>query len=573
MSGGKDVPAGHVFISYVRENSSEVDCLQRNLESVGIRVWRDTADLWPGEDWRAKIRDAIVNEALVFIACFSQKSTARQKSYQNEELTLAIEQLRLRRPNEPWLIPVRLDDCEIPDLEIGRGRSLASIQHADLFGDRSAEASERLIVAVLRILKRQGSGLSVQKTEISDTVVNSGAELPHLSHDRHPTEVNAKQDDTKVDGATGTATGNIGPYIGETLGHTRSISNFDPLLAAARNRPTAVAITGDPGTWRVRLMRLFILQLARRGATVVIIDPNGEARSLARELQAHGHNARVLQLGATSPAGILDPFSLSNDVLEKRFMAIEVLRLLLPRMSEERESAMIQAVTAVASRERPSLGKVVRYLEDSAEPVSQNLGIYLHSMTEKRLARLYFAPRGGTEIDLAESTTVLELEGLILPDATAPNRAEYSYEQRESVILLYLATKLSHRLLTAASFHSPRAIFLDEAWAVTSMPEGARLMLEISQIGHSDNTTLILVSRTTSGLLSEQITRCISSVFAFRSSDEAEIPKVMALLGVAASDANQSVIRRLRNEECIYRDLKDEVGTMKIDVIPDEMQH
>ena len=535
MSGGKDVPAGHVFISYVRENSSEVDCLQRNLESVGIRVWRDTADLWPGEDWRAKIRDAIVNEALVFIACFSQKSTARQKSYQNEELTLAIEQLRLRRPNEPWLIPVRLDDCEIPDLDIGRGRSLVSIQHADLFGDRSAEASERLIVAVLRILKRQGSGLSV--------------------------------------GATGTATGSIGPYIGETLGHTRSISNFDPLLAAARNRPTAVAITGDPGTWRVRLMRLFILQLARRGATVVIIDPNGEARSLASELRAHGHNARVLQLGATSPPGILDPFSLSNDVLEKRFMAIEVLRLLLPRMSEERENAMIQAVTAVASRERPSLGKVVRYLEDSAEPVSQNLGIYLHSMTEKRLARLYFAPRGGTEIDLAESTTVLELEGLTLPDATAPNRAEYSYEQRESVILLYLATKLSHRLLTAASFHSPRAIFLDEAWAVTSMPEGARLMLEISQIGHSDNTTLVLVSRTASGLLSEQITRCISSVFAFRSSDEAEIPKVMALLGVAASDANQSVIRRLRNEECIYRDLKDEVGTMKIDVIPNEMQH
>ena len=35
-------------------------------------MWRDTADLWPGEDWRAKIRQAIICNALVFIACFSQ---------------------------------------------------------------------------------------------------------------------------------------------------------------------------------------------------------------------------------------------------------------------------------------------------------------------------------------------------------------------------------------------------------------------------------------------------------------------------------------------------------------------
>ena len=35
----------------------------------------------------------------------------------------------------------------------------------------------------------------------------------------------------------------IGPYVGETLGRARSIVHFDPLVAAARNRPTAVAIT------------------------------------------------------------------------------------------------------------------------------------------------------------------------------------------------------------------------------------------------------------------------------------------------------------------------------------------
>ena len=115
-------------------------------------MWRDTADLWPGEDWRVIIRRAITDNALVFVACFSHASLARGKSYQNEELTLAIEQLRLRPPQNPWLIPVRFDECEIPDRDIGGGRTLTSIQRADLFGKRTNESAARLVASVLRIL-------------------------------------------------------------------------------------------------------------------------------------------------------------------------------------------------------------------------------------------------------------------------------------------------------------------------------------------------------------------------------------------------------------------------------------
>ena len=150
-------PIGHAFISYVREDSHRVDWLQQELEAGGIPVWRDTANLWPGEDWRAKIRQAITDDALVFIACFSRASLTRLKTYQNEELILAIEQLRLRRPDDRWLIPVRLDECDIPDRDIGGGRTLASIQRADLFGDHSSQGVTRLIATILRILGRSTS--------------------------------------------------------------------------------------------------------------------------------------------------------------------------------------------------------------------------------------------------------------------------------------------------------------------------------------------------------------------------------------------------------------------------------
>lgn len=151
---GRKHVSGHVFMSYIREDSHHVDQLQEALQAAGIPVWRDKFDLWPGEDWRTKIRRAITDNALVFIACFSNASLARSKSNQNRELALAIEQMQLRRPDEPWLIPVRFDDCMIPDWEIGGGRTLGSIQPADLFGDRADEGAARLVAAILRILEQ-----------------------------------------------------------------------------------------------------------------------------------------------------------------------------------------------------------------------------------------------------------------------------------------------------------------------------------------------------------------------------------------------------------------------------------
>jgi WD40 repeat protein len=165
---GYDVPVdsphrGHAFISYVREDSDEVDELQHMLEAAGVPVWRDTASLWPGEDWHSKIRDAITRDALVFIACFSNHGAARRKSYMNEELLLAVDQLRLRQPDDPWLIPVRFDDCPIPDFELGPIRTLASIHRADLFGSDHDRAAARLIAAVQRLLRRPPEGFTVNR--------------------------------------------------------------------------------------------------------------------------------------------------------------------------------------------------------------------------------------------------------------------------------------------------------------------------------------------------------------------------------------------------------------------------
>jgi hypothetical protein len=362
----------------------------------------------------------------------------------------------------------------------------------------------------------------------------------------------------------------IGPYIGETLGRARSVVHFDPMLAAARNRPTAIAVTGEPGGGKTTLALLMIYQLALRGATVAVIDPKGDAESLVEYLSKSGRKARILPLGSAAP-GLLDPFSFGDDLAEKRTMATETLRLLLPRMSEERESAMIQAVGAVAGGSRPSLGKVVRYLEQAEDPAWKNLGAVMRSVSEMRLARLCFAPAGGQQIDAEGWTTVFTLGGLTLPDTTTA-RDDYSYEQRLSVALLYLVSQFARRLLNGIERTKPKAIFLDEAWAITSTPEGAKLVPEVSRMGRSRNTALILVSQNAGDLLNEQVTNCLSGVFAFRSTERGEVANVMSLLGVAPSDEHKAALRSLGNGECIFRDLDDRAGRIGIDLVSDELR-
>ncbi|HJY74171.1 MAG TPA: toll/interleukin-1 receptor domain-containing protein, partial [Streptosporangiaceae bacterium] len=151
---GQDTPEvpGHAFISYVREDANRVKRLVQILEAARIKVWQDTADILPGQDWQNAIKDAIKTGSLAFIACFSENSQHRQKTFQNEELILAAEEMRQHQYGVTWLIPVRFADCDIPPIDLGNHRTLRSLHRVDLFGRTWELGAVRLTTAVLNIL-------------------------------------------------------------------------------------------------------------------------------------------------------------------------------------------------------------------------------------------------------------------------------------------------------------------------------------------------------------------------------------------------------------------------------------
>jgi hypothetical protein len=145
---GAKIPsmAGHIFISYVRDNTDVVKRLAADLTSRGAIVWLDRERLAPGQRWREEIRRAIESCDL-FLACFSTEYSDRETSYLNEELTFAIDQLRQRPTDRAWFIPVVLSGTT-PDRRISGVETLWDIQRVDLQADWEAGVESIARIAI-----------------------------------------------------------------------------------------------------------------------------------------------------------------------------------------------------------------------------------------------------------------------------------------------------------------------------------------------------------------------------------------------------------------------------------------
>ncbi len=103
---------GNIFISYAREDKSVALEIYDALKAKGFSLWIDAKNLLPGQEWKIEIVKAI-RESDVFIACLSNHSVGK-RGYIQAEFKKALEVAEEMPEGEIFIIPVRLDDCEVP---------------------------------------------------------------------------------------------------------------------------------------------------------------------------------------------------------------------------------------------------------------------------------------------------------------------------------------------------------------------------------------------------------------------------------------------------------------------------
>lgn len=129
-----------VFLSYASQDKTSVRELSARLVGEGwIDTWQDEKDLLPGQDWRVKIEEAVEGADVVIIV-LSQHSVSKE-GYVQKELRYARE-IALEKPEDTiFLIPLRLDECEVP-------RGLRFYQWVDYFDDKKSASYKALVTSL-----------------------------------------------------------------------------------------------------------------------------------------------------------------------------------------------------------------------------------------------------------------------------------------------------------------------------------------------------------------------------------------------------------------------------------------
>jgi hypothetical protein len=108
-----------------------------------------------------------MKESYAVVLCLSQETEARDTAGIYPEALDAIGYYRKHKPGGIFLIPVRLNECEIPPIDIDAVRTLDSLQRADLFPpSRRGEGLQRLIQA-LRAAHPRPDGTAPSPLEVS----------------------------------------------------------------------------------------------------------------------------------------------------------------------------------------------------------------------------------------------------------------------------------------------------------------------------------------------------------------------------------------------------------------------
>jgi TIR domain-containing protein len=127
-----------IFISYAREDFDAAKKLSEDLKRAGLTPWLDKKSLVPGQNWRASINNAI-KKSRYFVPLLSSNSVGK-RGFVQKEFKHSLDVLDEVPESQIFIIPARLDDCEIPY------KKLKDIEYVDLFPDWN-KGVQRLIEA------------------------------------------------------------------------------------------------------------------------------------------------------------------------------------------------------------------------------------------------------------------------------------------------------------------------------------------------------------------------------------------------------------------------------------------
>ena len=140
------------FLCYAKENVQTVRQIADRLKTEGwIDPWFDEEDILPGQKWEDRVVHAVRESHAVIV--FLSKIGVGSEGYFHKELTLALDTAEEKPEGTIFIIPIRLDICDVP-------YRLTQYQYVDFFGDDVQK--ERVYNNLMAALKLRAENLAIK---------------------------------------------------------------------------------------------------------------------------------------------------------------------------------------------------------------------------------------------------------------------------------------------------------------------------------------------------------------------------------------------------------------------------
>lgn len=378
-------------------------------------------------------------------------------------------------------------------------------------------------------------------------------------------------------GATTFLGDNEGEYIG-TVGALKRNVYLDILLACMRNRSASAFAWGDLGYGKSFNMNLLFYLSVMYGAKGLCIDPKGERTKWMHELpELEGKISVTTLASGDEDKGKLDPFSMYRDNLEEAGeLALSILAELFKLHPKDDEYLTImESINYVKGSRNPCMLGLAERLgnfpdSDEFQRTARKVGRRINLLREMGMSGLLFGDGRETGLNFKNRINILQVQNMKLPKGDI-SKEEYTPEETLSTVLMLPITSFAKKF--ALSDNSiPKVNLMDESWSLSVTQQGNQLFEFLARTGRSLNTGSLFIGHSTKDIKSEGVRNALSYKFLFHVTDVEEIKRSLDFMELEVTGENIDKVQKLKNGECLFRDLDGRVGRLKFDYVYEHLK-
>jgi len=374
----------------------------------------------------------------------------------------------------------------------------------------------------------------------------------------------------------------VGGLAGYNLDHgTVTPVLVDPSYGPREQKSGSVGAVGDLGSGKSYWLKMLGWITLARGGRLVILDRTGRGEWLDWARCAPGHTQAVRVRApdrSGTPEFSLDPLRVFTGAARIR-TAAGFLQLLTTTSSQDLQGIALQeAVQAVAGR-GGRLVDVIAELHAAARSSATSTGTdrdgaydvarRLEVLRAEPLAQLVFSDAAPLNLPHADAI-VFHAPDLALPDRTTLE-SEYLArkmlpEQILSQALVYLIAAIGKEVV----FSDPStfaALVVDEAYVLTSTPQGRQLTLTTVKDGRKHNAALWVAGQSVDDLGDPEIRGLLRNRFVFRQG-RVSAQRSLAWLDMDTDETVVDRIGTMDRGQCLFKDVRDRAGLLEVAGVP-----